>query len=72
MWLRLLVVLALGSVLMLLLSMLAADGVLGRYGWTIALIVGSAVSGGFAGGFVSPRMSVRVRGAAGKHPTPHS
>ena len=72
MWLRLLITLALGAVLMLLLSMLAADGVLGRYGWTIALIVGSAVSGGFAGGFVPPRRSARALRATDQHPTPHS
>jgi hypothetical protein len=72
MWLRVLVSLAVAVLLALVLGTLAADGVLGRYGWGIALIVGSAVAGGFAGGFVSPRVSVRTRGSAPKHPTPHS
>jgi hypothetical protein len=72
MWLRVLVSLAVAVLLALVLGALAAHGVLGPDGWAVALIVGAALAGGFAGGFVSPRMSVRVRGAAGKHPTPHS
>ena len=72
MWLRFFIALALGVLLALVLGMLAADGVLGRYGWTIALIVGSAVAGGFAGGFVPPRRSARGLRATDQRPTPHS
>jgi hypothetical protein len=72
MWLRFLIALALGVVLALLLGMLAADGMLGRYGWTIALVVGSAVAGGFAGGFVPPRRSAHALRGTDQRPTPHS
>ena len=72
MWLRILVSLAVAVLLALLLGMLAAEGVLGRYGWAIALIVGSALAGGFAGGFVPPRRSARPLRTTDQRPTPYS
>ncbi len=71
MWWRVLIPLMVGVLLASGLGMLAEGGILGAYGWFIALVVSSAVGGGLAGALAPPRSSVHTPRATGEHPKPH-
>jgi hypothetical protein len=72
MWWRILIPLTVGLLLELGLAMLAGNGLLGPYGWTITLIVSSALGGSLAGALAPPRSSLRTPKRMGKHSTPRS
>lgn len=75
MWWRIGITLAVVVLLELGFGMLAADGLLGRYGWSIAMIVGAAVAGGVGSALLTPVIRIpwvegRVRRTSGGHSTP--
>lgn len=57
MWWRFLIPLSVGLLMVLGFGMLAGDGDLGRYGWSIAMIIGAVVAGIAAGLCAPPRKS---------------
>jgi hypothetical protein len=66
MWWRILITFLVTVLLALSLGKLAADGTLGRYGWSIAMIVGSAIAGGVGSALLTPVVSLPARWPRGR------